>query len=518
MKKLYITTPLYYVNASPHIGHSYTNIAVDAISRFYRLKGYEVFFMTGTDEHGEKIEKAALEKGYSGGEEKKFVDEIVPSFKELWSKLNVSYDYFIRTTDSNHEKTVQKVLEILYENREIYQKDYKGWFCVPCENFWSDTQSQNGSCPDCKRTLEKVEEMNYFFRLSKYQSWLIDYIKTHPDFIKPDIRKNEVLGFLKEELQDLCISRPKSRTRWGIEIPFARDYVTYVWFDALINYISGPGYVDDRKAFDRLWPADYHLIGKDILRHHAVYWPIMLHAIGEEPPRTIFAHGWWIQKGEKMSKSKGNIVDPLVWIAEYGVDAFRYFLLREVPFGLDGTFSEEAFIARYNGDLANDLGNLLNRSLTMVEKYFDGVVPVVSSRPTVASMEEGLISKATTLGSEVDKHMTNLDFSATLENIWGVVNSANKYIEDKAPWKLAKEDKKEELSVFIFVLLQIIATIAIFIYPYMPDTALSIWRQLGLKRSLEEHKLEDTKGWNWTEFGGITVKKEGPLFPRIDVG
>ena len=355
MKKFYITTPLYYVNSKPHIGHSYTQIACDTVARFMRRSGHDVFFMTGTDEHGEKIEKATLEKGYKEGEEKAFVDEIVPVFKGLWKKININYDFFIRTTDDYHVKSVQACLERLKKTDKIYKKVYKGWFCTPCETFWSKGQVPDGVCPDCKRPAEKLDEENYFLKISEYQTWLIDYIGAHPDFIKPDFRRNEVLGFLKEPLLDLCISRSKSRMAWGIEIPFDKNYVTYVWFDALLNYISGAGYPHDMARFKKLWPADYHVIGKDILRHHAVYWPIILRSLDIEPPKTIFAHGWWIIKGEKMSKSKGNVVDPVEIVAQYGVDPYRYFLLREVPFGLDGSFSEELLVARYNSDLANDL-------------------------------------------------------------------------------------------------------------------------------------------------------------------
>ncbi|MCX5667044.1 MAG: methionine--tRNA ligase [Candidatus Omnitrophica bacterium] len=502
--KFYITTPLYYVNSKPHIGHSYTNIAVDTVSRFYRMKGCDVFFMTGTDEHGEKIEKATLARGFKTGEEKRFVDEIVPVFKELWQKLGIQYDCFIRTTDDYHIKAVQAVLDKLYKDGKIYKKIYKGWFCTPCETFWSEAQSDAGLCPDCKRRLEKLDEENYFFKISEYQNWLIDYINSNTGFIKPDFRKNEVLGFLKEPLHDLCISRSKSRMSWGIEIPFDKNFVTYVWFDALINYISGIGYPGDAGRLNKYWPADFHIIGKDILRHHAVYWPIMLHALGLAPPRTIFAHGWWIVKGEKMSKSKGNVVDPAALIDRYGIDAYRYFLLREVPFGLDGTFSEEALVTRYNSDLANDIGNLLNRTLTMVEKYFEGKVPNVQRTAYSVQRIDLLKEKAIALADELDKAMPQLDFAGALVKIWEVINVANKLIEDSKPWTLAKEKKTDELATLIYTLLDALRIVAISISPFMPGTAKAMMTQLGI--------CDDKKVLK----PGDKINKSAPLFPRIE--
>ncbi len=515
-KTYYITTPLYYVNSKPHIGHSYTQIACDTVARFLRQSGESVFFMTGTDEHGEKIEKATIDAGFKEGEEKRFVDSIVPVFRDLWERLGIQYDFFLRTTDEEHIRAVQAVLDTLHKDGRIYKKVYKGWFCTPCETFWSETQAAGGICPDCKRPLERLDEANYFFRTSEYQQWLVDYIKAHPGFIQPDFRRNEVLGFLKEELLDLCISRPKTRMSWGIEVPFDKDYVTYVWFDALINYISGAGYPHDMERFGKLWPADVHVIGKDIIRHHAVYWPIMLRALGLEPPKAIFAHGWWVIKGEKMSKSKGNVVDPVDMVEKFGVDPYRYFLLREVQFGMDGTFSEEALVARYNSELANDLGNLLNRTLTMVEKYFAGEVPEVSPQSTARSPQsEKLKNNTMALAGELEKAIPNFDFTTALSKIWGVINTANKYIEDSKPWTLAKENKTEELALVIRSLLEVLRITSILLYSFIPATARNVWEQLGIDENLDRVKFSDAA--EWEKLSSHKVRKSKPLFPRIEL-
>lgn len=472
MGKFYITTPLYYVNSKPHIGHSYTQIACDTVARFERGCGDDVFFMTGTDEHGEKIEEATIKSGLKSGQEQEFVDGIVPVFKGLWKSLDITHDHFIRTTDPAHVNTVRSVLSRLYEDGKIYKKVYNGWFCTPCETFWSDSQAEGALCPDCKRPVEKLDEANYFLKMSEHQQWLIDHINANPGFVRPDFRRNEVLGFLKSEtLTDLCITRPRSRMSWGIEVPFDTEYVTYVWFDALLNYISGIGYPHDMDRFNKYWPADFHVIGKDIIRHHAVYWPIILRSLGLEAPKSIFAHGWWIIKGEKMSKSKGNVVDPSELVAKYGVDAYRYFLLREVSFGLDGSFSEEALVGRYNSDLANDLGNLLNRTLAMNQKYFGGKTPGQVSG-------KDLTRRAAGLRSEMESSIPNFDFAGALSKIWEVINMANKSIEESKPWALAKENKTAELAAFMATLLETLRAVAVAIAPFMPQTSAKILSQL----------------------------------------
>ncbi len=497
MKKFYVTTPIYYVNANPHIGHSYTTIAADTLARYYRRNiGVEnVWFLTGTDEHGQKIQKAA---GEAKATPKEFVDKVVLQFEELWKSLDISYDDFIRTTEKRHTTFVRQVLGILHKKGDIYESKYEGWYCTPCETFWTELQITNTLCPDCKRPVERISETNYFFRLSKYQDWLIEYIKTHPDFIKPDSRRQEVLSFLQgNKLTDLCISRPKERLSWGISLPFAPDHVTYVWFDALINYISAVGTFDEGgKYASKWWQEDVnivHLIGKDILRQHAVYWPIMLHALEIRQPTTVFAHGWWLISDTKMSKSRGNVVNPIDVVNRFGLDTYRYFLLRDVPFGLDGNFSEDAIIKRFNSDLANDLGNLVYRTLTMIEKYYQGSVPGLD-------INEARLNAA---GEEIKRKLNSLpsldigadlSFSAVLTKIWEVINMANKYVEDIKPWNLAKENKSDELRAFIRLLVEVIRGVGEGVSPFMPRTAASIEEQLGREK----------------------INKGKPLFPRIE--
>ena len=526
--KFYITTPIYYVNANPHIGHAYTQVVVDILSRFYKSVGTDVFFLTGTDEHGEKIEEAALKAGFKQGEEKEFVDGIVDNFKKVWEVMGIEYSGFIRTTDDSHKKVVQDFLNKMKEKGDIYLGEYDGWFCTPCETFWTDTQAEDGICPDCSRKVDRIKEKNYFFSMSKYQDWLIKYINDNPDFVMPDFRKNEVLGFLKEELNDLCISRPKKRNPWGVELPFDKDYVVYVWFDALINYLSGV-----KKSLKKFWPADIHMIAKDILRHHAVYWPIMLKSAGYDMPKTIFAHGWWKIGGEKMSKSKGNVANPVELVEKYGLDPLRYFLIKAVNLGLDGVFSEDALVKVYNTDLANDMGNLLNRTLTMVEKYFDGVTPEASEDPGCDEQKK----RSDILKDEVIDllpvtyewmNTKDLRLKNVLDEIMRVINKANKYIEESAPWKYSKEGNMEAVKLIIADLLDILRDITIRIKPFMPTTSDRMREQLGLKKEDINDNLDrgDTDIYygkkastDWRRFpAGTKVSKGEPLFPRIVCG
>ena len=477
-KTFYITTPIYYVNDVPHIGHAYTTVAADVLARLKRLTGQQVFFLTGLDEHGQKVQQAAQKAGI---DPHIYCDQLAPQFQYLWKRLNISNDDFVRTTEPRHTTVVQKILQALYDKGEIYQADYTGWYCTFDERFWTEKDVVDGLCPDCKRPVDRLSEKNYFFRMGKYQDWLRSYIDTHPDFIKPRSRRNEVLGFLQQPLEDLSISRPKSRLTWGIELPFDTDYVAYVWFDALVNYISIPGYLSDDSTFATWWPADCHLIGKDILTTHSVYWSTMLKALDLPLPRTIFAHGWWTVNGEKMSKSRGNVVNPYAMVDQFGADAFRYFLLREVPFGYDGDFSKEALIGRINSDLANGLGNLLNRTLVLIERFSKGNVPEPAASADT-ELERRLRQTAEQLPAKVvESCMRDLEFNRALEAVWELIQLGNQYIDKSAPWVLAKNpDGQLRLNTVLYHAAETLRFLSLALYPFMPQAAEEMRRQLGL--------------------------------------
>lgn len=505
-EKYYITTPIYYPSANFHIGHCYTTIIADSIARYQRLKGKDVFFLTGTDEHGQKIENKAKEKGVTP---KEYVDEIVENAKDLWKSLGISYDKFIRTTDEYHEKAVQKIFDKLYEQGDIYLDKYKGLYCTPCESFWTETQLVDGKCPDCGREVNLVEEESYFFRLSKYQKRIEELYKTNPEFIKPESRKNEMINnFLKPGLEDLCVSR--TTFSWGIPVSFNPKHVIYVWIDALTNYITALGYLsDDDSLFKKYWPADLHLVGKEIVRFHAIIWPALLMALDLPLPKQVFGHGWLKIDGGKISKSLGNYKDPREYIDKYGVDAVRYYALREVSFGSDGNFSEEALIARTNADLANTLGNLLNRTIAMTNKYFDGVI---SNSKVNEEIDKELINKASNLKLVVDKNMEKLYISDALEEIFNFLRECNKYIDDTTPWVLAKEEKLERLQTVLYNLLESIRISSVLLTPFMPTTTEKIFKQLNTNLNTYDTLNEFGALENNHKLGQIEV-----LFKRIEI-
>lgn len=506
-KPYYITTPIYYPSTNLHIGNTYTTVATDAIARFKRLTGHEVMFLTGTDEHGQKIERIANEKGITP---KEHVDEIVAGIKDLWKMMNISYDKFIRTTDDYHVKAVQEIFKKLYDQGDIYKDSYEGLYCTPCESFWTETQLVNGNCPDCGRPVEKAKEEAYFFKMSKYADRLIQYIEEHPDFIQPESRKNEMLNnFLRPGLQDLCVSR--TSFTWGIPVSFDEKHVIYVWIDALSNYITALGYgQENQELYKKFWPADVHLIGKDILRFHTIYWPIMLMALGLELPKQVFGHGWLLVDGGKMSKSKGNVVDPVVLVNMFGADAVRYYLLREIPFGSDGLFNNEIFIKKVNTDLANDLGNLLSRTIAMVYKYFDGVIQAPTCKEAI---DDELINLALSTPGKVEASIDALKIPEALESIWTLISRANKYIDETTPWILAKdEEKKERLGTVLYNLLETLRFVSVMISPFLTETSAKINAQLNTKVTT----WESLKEFNGTVAGDKVVKGD-VIFPRIDV-
>ena len=504
-KYFYITTPIYYVNAKPHLGHVYTTVIADVLSRYNKLLGDQVFFLTGTDEHGDKIMETATNLGTTPD---KLADENSARFRALWPEISVENDRFIRTSEPDHVRVVQSILQDVYDRGDIYFGEYGGHYCIGCERFFTETEMVDGKCPIHETELIYREEQNYFFKMEKYRSWLIDHIQSNPDFIRPERYKNEVLGMLRGPLDDLCISRPKKRLSWGIELPFDKDYVCYVWFDALINYLTGIGYPDGEK-FKEFWGVAQHLVGKDILKPHAVYWATMLKAAGVEPYQHLNVHGFWNVDASKMSKSLGNVVDPLDMKEKYGIDAFRYFLVRDMVFGLDSNFSEEALIERYNADLANDLGNLVSRSTKMVAKYFDGTLPEPGGQ--IKAEDSELRDLAQKVVSDYRARMENLELHTAMASVWALISGLNKYIDHTAPWNLAKEDAGR-LATVIYHIMEAIRYVAEMIYPVMPDTSRKILSILGIKSDMTIETLDS--------FGklkpGIKIVPQKALFPRVD--
>ena len=505
----YVTTPIYYVNDVPHIGHAYTTIAADVIARYRRQRGEKVFFLTGTDEHGQKIERTAEAAGETPIE---LADRVVKRFEQLSDALNITNDDFIRTTEKRHETAVQEIFRRIEEAGDIYLSEYEGWYDVREEAFITGTQLEEiMSLPEDKRPkIEKVKEESYFFRLSEYQEPLLKHYKEHPEFVRPEYRLNEVVSFVEGGLKDLSISR--TTFSWGIPVPGNPEHVIYVWFDALTNYLTATGFPGDEERYSNIWPADIHLVGKDILRFHAVYWPAFLMSAGLPRPKTVFAHGWWTVEGEKMSKSTGNVVDPFQVAQEFGADVFRYFLLREIPFGQDGDYSHSAIISRVNGDLANALGNLVSRTLGMVDRYFGGDVPE-PAEPNDA--DNSLREEALNALSEYESAMDETSFHKALTAVWDYISLVNKYVDEQAPWVLAKEKNEERLSTVLWTIVQSIGVVSILLYPYMPTSSEELWRRLGAKEDLDSVNLSRAREWGFIE-PGFKVEKGTSLFPKYE--
>ena len=508
-KKFYITTPIYYPSDNLHIGHAYCSGMAETMARYKRIQGYDVMFLTGTDEHGQKIEEKAKAAGITP---KQYVDHVVSGIKDLWKLMDISYDKFIRTTDDYHEKAVQKIFKQLYDQGDIYKGSYEGWYCTPCESFWTETQLVDGKCPDCGREVRRTSEEAYFFRLSKYQDQLIKLFEEHPEFLEPASRRNEMLNnFIKPGLEDLCVSR--TSFTWGVPVTFDPKHIVYVWVDALSNYITALGYgSEDDSLYQKYWPADIHLVGKEIVRFHTIIWPAMLMALNLPLPKKVLGHGWLILEGGKMSKSKGNVVDPVVLCERYGVDAIRYFLLRDIPFGSDGTFSNEALITRINSDLANDLGNLVSRTVAMVNKYFGGTIP---TERTAGEFDEDLIALATATKAKVEAYADEMQFSQALTELWALISRTNKYIDETAPWVLAKDEaNRARLAAVMYNLCEAIRIISILVSPFLPHTAPKIQAQLGAPAAVLS--WEQAGEWGLLP-AGFSVQKGEIIFPRIDI-
>jgi methionyl-tRNA synthetase len=509
MKSFYVTTPIYYVNDAPHIGHAYTTLLADVLARYHRLLGVPTHFLTGTDEHGQKVYETAMKLGITPQEQ---CDRTVVRFQRLWEKMEITHDDFIRTTEERHKRVVRAILADLWERGEIYKGDYEGWYSVSEERFYTELELVDGKSPEGK-PVQKIVESNYFFRMSKYQDWLIEYIESHPEFIQPDFRRNETLGFLRKPLGDLCISRPKRRLPWGIELPFDKDYVCYVWVDALVNYISAVGYLSDPERFNFWWPATYHLIGKDILTTHSVYWPTLLRAIGLPQPRTIFAHGWWLTGQAKMSKSEGNVTNPMDMADKYGVDALRYFLMAEMRLGHDAAFSEEAFVARYNSDLANDLGNLVSRSIKMARKHFDDRIPPPAEAGIAEAVGE-LREACMTAVEEMQRHLREMSLDRGIHEVLTAVRQANRFFDHMAPWKLLKEGDRERAGGVLYAALECLRIVSGLLYPVIPRKMSELRRALGIPEEALAPRLEALQRWGELPAGG-PLADPGALFPRI---